>query len=101
MPWRECKRMDERLRFVARLLDGEKMARAVPGVRHLPPHRLQDLQPLQGPRARGAASTEAAGPYRQANRLPFQVERTIVALRQEHPTWGAVKIREKLIRDFP
>ena len=27
MPWKECHVMDERLRFVARLLDGEKMAR--------------------------------------------------------------------------
>jgi hypothetical protein len=26
MPWRECHKMDERLRFVACLLDGEKMA---------------------------------------------------------------------------
>ena len=26
MPWRECHQMDERLRFVARRLDGEKMA---------------------------------------------------------------------------
>ena len=27
MPWKECHVEDERLRFVARLLDGEKMAR--------------------------------------------------------------------------
>ena len=26
MPWKECHIMDERVRFVARLLDGEKMA---------------------------------------------------------------------------
>lgn len=26
MPWKECNPMDERLRFVARLLDGDKMA---------------------------------------------------------------------------
>ena len=26
MPWKECSKMDGRLRFVARLLDGEKMA---------------------------------------------------------------------------
>ena len=26
MPWKECKSMDERLKFIARLLDGEKMA---------------------------------------------------------------------------
>src|SRR5437899_9191314 len=26
MPWKECNHMDERLKFIARLLDGEKMA---------------------------------------------------------------------------
>ena len=26
MPWKVCRPMDERLKFVARLLDGEKMA---------------------------------------------------------------------------
>ena len=26
MPWQECRKMDERLRFIARLLDGERMA---------------------------------------------------------------------------
>ena len=26
MPWKECKPIDERLKFIARLLDGEKMA---------------------------------------------------------------------------
>ena len=26
MPWKECNKMDERVRFVARLLEGEKMA---------------------------------------------------------------------------
>lgn len=26
MPWRTCKPMDEKLKFVARLLDGEKMS---------------------------------------------------------------------------
>jgi hypothetical protein len=26
MPWEECNPMDERLKFIARLLDGEKMA---------------------------------------------------------------------------
>ena len=27
MPWKECHVVDERLRFIARLRDGEKMAR--------------------------------------------------------------------------
>ena len=26
MPWKECRKMDEKLRFVSRFLDGEKIA---------------------------------------------------------------------------
>jgi hypothetical protein len=37
MPWKECHVMDERLRFVARLLEGEKMA---PVVRRVPDLRI-------------------------------------------------------------
>jgi putative transposase len=33
--------------------------------------------------------------------LPFQVETLIVALKREHPSWGAPKIREKLRRRHP
>ena len=100
MPWRECKRMDERLRFVARLLEGEKMAALCREFGISRPtgykvfNRYKDLG-LEG------LLDRTRRPYRHANRLPFQVERTIVTLRQERPTWGAVKIREKLIRDFP
>jgi putative transposase len=40
-------------------------------------------------------------PYRQANRLPYQVERTSLGIKKEHPTWGARKIRDKLIKQYP
>ena len=40
-------------------------------------------------------------PYRQANRLPVQIERCILGLKREHPSWGAPKIRDKLIRQYP
>jgi putative transposase len=92
--------MDERLRFVARLLDGEKMAALCREFGISRPtgykffNRYKDLG-LEG------LLDRTRRPYRHANRLPFQVERTIVTVRQEHPTWGAVKIREKLIREFP
>jgi putative transposase len=89
--------MDERLRFVARLLDGEKMAVVCrqfgisrkTGYKFL--RRYQDLG-LRG------LTDRSRRPYRQANRLPFQVEKRIVALKQDHPSWGAPKIREKLRR---
>jgi hypothetical protein len=34
--------------------------------------------------------------YRYANQLPFQVENYILNVKQEHPSWGARKIRERL-----
>ncbi len=37
-------------------------------------------------------------PYRPANQLPFQIEKLIVQLKRERPSWGAPKIREKLRR---
>ena len=40
-------------------------------------------------------------PYRHANRLPFQIETLIVRLKQDKPSWGAPKIREKLARLYP
>ncbi len=39
-------------------------------------------------------------PYRHANRLPFQIEKLIVQLKRERPSWGAPKIREKLRRGY-
>jgi putative transposase len=39
-------------------------------------------------------------PYRHARQLPFQLEKAIVQLKQEHPCWGAPKIRERLRRKY-
>ena len=78
MPWRECSVMEERLRFVARLLDGEGMSGGVPGVRDLAQDRLQDLQSLQGGGARGALTDRSRRPVRYANQLPDPIERLIV-----------------------
>jgi putative transposase len=68
--------MDERLKFIARLLDGEKMA-AVPRVRHLTQDRLQDPHPLQRDRP-GRLTDRSRRPYRHANQLPLQIETQIV-----------------------
>src|SRR5713226_5521519 len=39
-------------------------------------------------------------PYRYAHQLSFQVENYILNVKREHTTWGARKIRERLIRRF-
>jgi putative transposase len=85
------------MRFVARLLEGEKMAvlcREFDISRktgHKIFNRYQECG-LEG------LNDRSRRPYRHANQLPFQVETLIVQLRKEHPTWGAPKIREKIRR---
>lgn len=100
MPWKECKPMDERLKFVARLLDGEKMSALC---REFGISRPTGYKIFNRYKNLGLEGLEdrSRRPYRHANKLPFQVERTIVQIKREHPTWGAPKIREKLIREFP
>src|ERR1700722_341774 len=99
MPWKECHVMDERLRFVARLLDSEKMAPlcAEFGIWRRPGYRTPDRYKDCG---LGAFSARSRRPYRQANRLAPPLEALIVRLKREYPGWGAPKIREKLRQQF-
>ena len=100
MPWKECKPMDERLKFVARLLDGEKMSVVCRdfGISRPTGYKIFNRYKECG---LDGLKDRSRRPYHHANRLPFQIERTILKLKREHPTWGAPKIREKLIREYP
>jgi putative transposase len=40
-------------------------------------------------------------PFRQANQLPMAVEKAIVRLKKDYPSWGAPKIRERLKQRWP
>src|ERR1700738_5242807 len=92
--------MDERLKFIARLLDGEKMAPLCcefgisrkTGYKILTRYNEIGLEGL---------TDRSRRPYRQANQLPFQIEARIVSLKKDKPSWGAPKIREKLNRLYP
>ena len=100
MPWKECHVMDERLRFVARLLEGEKMAPlcAAFGISRKTGYKIFERYKDCGI---GAFTDRSRRPYRQANRLPAPIEATIVRLKREYPGWGAPKIREKLRQQVP
>jgi len=89
--------MDERLRFVARLLEGEKMAPLCVefGISRKTGYKIFERYKDCGV---AAFSDRSRRPYRQANRLAPQLEATIVRLKREYPGWGAPKIREKLRR---
>jgi transposase InsO family protein len=97
MLWKECSVMDERLRFVARLLDGESMSEVCRefGISRKTGYKVFTRYKDQGLEA---LTDRSRRPVRYANQLPPQIESQIVAFKQEKPHWGARKIRELLVR---
>ena|SRR5580692_9341193 len=100
MPWKERSVMEERMRFVLRLKDGERMASLCRefGISRVTGYKIYERYKecgLQG------LTDRARTPYRYANKLPAQIEAMIVAMRREKPTWGARKLRERLLRKLP
>ena len=97
MPWKESSVMEERLRFVARLLDGEGMSEVCRsfGISHKTGYKIFKRYKEQGVEA---LCDRSRRPVRYANQLPAQLEQMIVRLKQEKPHWGARKIRELLVR---
>src|SRR3981081_2798445 len=99
MPWKECSVMDERLQFVARRLAGEAMAELCRefGISRKTGYKIFDRYQECGMQG---LTDRSRRPYRYANRLPLQVENFIWNVKHEHPSWGARKIRERLLRRF-
>lgn len=100
MPWKRSVVMDERMKFIGRLLEGEKMAELCrefgisrkTGYKFW--HRYKDIG-LQG------LTDRARRPYRYANQLPLQLKKEILRIKMDKPSWGAPKIREILRRKYP
>ncbi len=92
--------MDERLKFVARRLAGEKMA---PLCREFGISRKTGYKIFERYKDTGldGLTDRSRRPYRHANQLPIQIENEIVRIRQQRPSWGAPKIRERLKRKYP
>src|SRR2546430_9241768 len=92
--------MDERLRFVARLLEGEKMAPlcAAFGISRKTGYKIFERYKDCGI---AAFTDRSRRPYRQANPLSAPIEATNVRLKREYPGWGGPKNREKLRQQGP
>jgi len=97
MPWKESSVMDERLRFVARLLEGEQMSLLCRefGISRKTGYKIFERYKEHGLEA---LTDRSRRPVRYANQLPQQLEVAIVRLKREKPHWGARKIRELLLR---
>lgn len=89
--------MEERMRFVVRLLDGEPMSGLCRefGISRKTGYKIFDRYRQSGLEA---FTDRSRRPVRYANQLPEPVERMIVRAKQDKPHWGARKIRELLVR---
>src|SRR5258708_5495631 len=88
MPWKASSVMEERLRFVARVLDGEAMTEVCRefGISRKTGYKIFDRYKEHGLEA---LSDRSRRPVRYANELPQQDETLIVRLKREKPHWGA------------
>ena len=100
MPWMECDRMSEKVKFIARLLDGERMADLC---REFGISRKTGYKFLERYQTNGfvALDERTKRPHRSPSRTPSDIVKLITELRNAHPSWGAPKIRNYLVRKHP
>jgi len=100
MPWKVSTNMDEKVKFIGRVLDGEKISELCEEFRI---SRKTGYKIFERYKSCGldGLTDRSRRPYRQANQLPYQVERSILGLKKEYPGWGAPKLREKLMQRYP
>jgi transposase InsO family protein len=92
--------MEERFRFVLRLMEGEEMSLLCRefGISRKTGYKIYDRYKEQGLQA---LSDRSRRPFRYGNQLPAQIETSILRFKKEKPHWGARKIRELLVRGIP
>lgn len=92
--------MDERLRFVARRLEGESMSSLCEefGISRKTGYKIFERYQRVGVQG---LTDRSRRPNRHANQLPVVIEKAIVGLKREYPHWGAPKIRRRLRERWP
>ena len=92
--------MDERMKFVARHLEGEKMTDLCHefGISRKTGYKIFERYEKCGI---DGLKDRAKCPKRYGNKLPMQIETFILNIKKEYPSWGAPKIRDRLIRKYP
>ena len=100
MPWKRSVIMDERMKFIGRVLEGEKMTELC---REFGISRKTGYKFWQRYKDIGlyGLTDRSRRPIRYANQLPLQLKKEILRIKQDKPSWGAPKIREILKRKYP
>lgn len=91
MPWKVSDPVSERLEFVKRWLDGERVVDVCReyGVSRKTAYKMRARYEELG--AQGLFDVSRARKT-QVRRTPPEVEEKVLALRHKHPTWGPLKL---------
>src|SRR5438046_1930682 len=97
MPWKECDIMSEKLKFIGRLLSGERMSDLCTefGISRKTGYKILERYQSDGT---SALLPQSRRPHRCPHQTPDVIVKMITDLRQTHPSWGAPKIRDFLTR---
>jgi putative transposase len=96
MPWTETRAMDERMRFVVEYdLDDLSMT-ALCAKYHISRKTGYKWLSRIGECALEGFEDRSCAPRRHPNQTPAEIERAVVAMREEHPTWGPKKMLPRL-----
>lgn len=85
MSWKECSVMDEKMKFIARLLEGETMTSLCLefGISRKTGYKIWDRYQNSGLEA---LTYRSRRPIRFGNQMSFQIESYLLNLKKEHPT---------------
>lgn len=100
MPWKECDAVSERMMFVSRLLNDERMSDLCRefGISRKTGYKIFERYKREG--IEGLKDQCRAAKSRP-NETPVGVQKMILDLKDEHQTWGAPKIKAHLENKHP
>ena len=99
MPWKRVCPMDEKLRFVAYLLEGSRdmtyLCRSF-GISRKTGYKWLHRYEQEGP---AGLDERSRAPKNTPHKTPPEIEDLVISTRDKHSTWGAPKIHSLLLRD--
>lgn len=100
MPWKVSNAMDERMKFVRRILAGETMSAVCAefDISRKTGHKIYNRFLEQG---KAGLFDQSRRPRRLAKLLDTGLSNVFVQLKKDKPHWGAPKLRELFIKKYP
>ena len=99
MSWKETDMITERMKFIMRFQDGERMSDLC---KEFSISRKTGYKLLERFESKGSEGLfdERRNPLSHPNKTPLNIENLIIKLKETHKTWGAIKLREYLMRKY-